>query len=119
MDDREIVKHLKVIYGKDLVSAIRFGSSLFKEKPGDVDLIVIVKKPKKSPKIKNLSILQLTPKQFVENLAEKSPTLVGMYLMGYKVLYGKHFFYKYLPALANRISRKDVIYKGGRIYKML
>ncbi len=119
MKDQEIIKTLKHIYGKNLICIVRFGSSLSKENPEDIDLIVVVRKTKKLPKIKNLSIIQLTPKQFLENITEKSPLFVGMYLTGYKVLYGKSFFYKYLPALENRISKKDVIYKQGRIYKMV
>ncbi len=40
----------------------------------DIDLLVVVKKQKKkTPKIKNLSIISLHQKKFLENVTEKSP----------------------------------------------
>ncbi len=42
-----------------------------------------------------------------------------MYLMGYKVIYGENFFYKWLPALTNRLSGKEIVYKGGKVYRVV
>ena len=103
--------------GENLVSVIQFGSSVYgKEKPEDIDILVITEKPvKEDLSFNNYSILLLTKKDFLRNILEKSPLLVGLILMGYKVLYDKdNFSYTYLPAILNRLSREDLIYKKGR-----
>ncbi len=118
MKDEELLKTLKEVYGKDLLCVIKFGSSIHTSTAEDIDILVVAKHLREIPKIGKYSILQLTPREFVENITEKSPLFVGIALMGYEVLYGKKFFYKWLPALLNRIEKEDIVYKAGRVYRL-
>ena len=116
----ELIQYLKQKLGDNLVSIIQFGSSIYgKENPEDIDILVITENPVyEDLSFDRYSIIVLTKKDFVRNILEESPLLIGIVLMGYKVLYDKNnFFYTYLPAILNRISREDLIYKRGKIYR--